>query len=132
VESILVGIQTFKKGCIWRVGNGSQIEIWADSWIRSSPDGRIITQRGNIILSKVEYLIFPIMGQRDESLIRKNLSLDANRTLSILLSFSGMEDFMAWRYTKLPLFRSDQHIIERGTTNLGTRRRICRHLSDHH
>jgi hypothetical protein len=81
-QSILAGIQTFKKGCIWRVGDGSQIDIWSDAWISSSQDGKVITPRGTIILTRMEELISPITGQWDERLIRNNFfTLDANRIL---------------------------------------------------
>jgi hypothetical protein len=29
-QSIVAWIQTFKRGCIWRVGNGDSTEIWKD------------------------------------------------------------------------------------------------------
>jgi hypothetical protein len=32
-QSVLYGIQTFNSGCIWRVGEGEQINIWEDPWI---------------------------------------------------------------------------------------------------
>jgi hypothetical protein len=59
-QSILARIQTFNRGCIWRVGDGSHIDIWNDPWIQNSPGGMVITPRGNIVLSKVEELISPI------------------------------------------------------------------------
>jgi ribonuclease HI len=104
-QSILAGIQTFNRGCIWRVGDGSQIDIWHDSWIPNNHDGLVISPRGNIVLSKVEELINPITGSWDEELIRENfLSIDANKILAIPLSSNGIEDFVAWRYTKNSLF----------------------------
>jgi hypothetical protein len=56
-QSILVGIQTFKKGCIWCVVDGSQIYIWSDPWILGSLDGKVIMPRGTFIRTKVEELI---------------------------------------------------------------------------
>ena len=32
-QSVMVGLQCFKKGYIWRVGDGTQINIWDDHWI---------------------------------------------------------------------------------------------------
>ena len=58
-QSIVAGIQTFKRGCIWRIGSGSHINIWDDPWIPSSESRRIITPKGGTILSKVEELIHP-------------------------------------------------------------------------
>ena len=68
-QSIVAGIQTFKRGCIWRVGSGSNIKIWEDPWIPSSETRRVITNRGVTMLSKVEELIDPHAGQWDEELI---------------------------------------------------------------
>ena len=32
-QSILTGLECFKQGYIWRVGDGTQINIWEDNWI---------------------------------------------------------------------------------------------------
>ena len=32
-QSILAGLECFKRGYIWRVGDGTQINIWEDRWI---------------------------------------------------------------------------------------------------
>ena len=32
-QSILAGLEGFKRGYIWRVGDGTQINIWEDRWI---------------------------------------------------------------------------------------------------
>ena len=45
-QSIVAGIQTFKRGCIWRIGNGDSVDIWKDPWIPSSPNRKIMTPRG--------------------------------------------------------------------------------------
>jgi hypothetical protein len=68
-QSILVGLDCFKKGCIWRVGDGSQINIWEDNWIPSSHNLKIMTPRGTNILTRVSDLINPIDGSWDEDLI---------------------------------------------------------------
>src|SRR4051812_6511283 len=65
-QIIVMGIQTFKRGCIWRVGMGSRINIWHDPWIPSSWNRKVITPRGATMLDKVEELIDPHTGQWDE------------------------------------------------------------------
>jgi hypothetical protein len=52
-QSIIVGIQLFKRGCILRIGNGESVHIWNDPWIPSSDDRKIMTHRGGCLLSKV-------------------------------------------------------------------------------
>jgi hypothetical protein len=44
-KSILAGVQTFRRNYIWRVGDGSQIDIWTDTWIPSSCDGKVTTKK---------------------------------------------------------------------------------------
>jgi hypothetical protein len=39
LQSIVAGIQTLKRGCIWRIGNGEAVQIWKDPWI---PTARIV------------------------------------------------------------------------------------------
>jgi hypothetical protein len=48
-QSLWSGIQTFKKGHIWRVGDGSNISIWDDPWIPSSPSRKVLLLRGEIL-----------------------------------------------------------------------------------
>ena len=52
-QSIVAGTQTFKRGCIWRVGSGSHINIWDDPWIPASESRKIITpkRRNNVVQS---------------------------------------------------------------------------------
>jgi hypothetical protein len=59
-QSIVAGIQTSKRGCIWRVGYCMSIEISKYPWIPTSPDRKIITPRGDCVLTKVNELIDPI------------------------------------------------------------------------
>ena len=78
-QSLWSGIQTFKKGYIWRVGDGTQISIWNDPWTPSSPNRTVMTPRGNIILTKVSELIDVDNGCWDEQLIRHIFRpIDAN------------------------------------------------------
>ena len=86
-QSIMAGIQTFKRGCSWRVGSGANIDIWNDPWIPSSVTRKLITHRGATMLSKVDELINPHTGQWDEELIRDIFSpVDVHRILQIQLN----------------------------------------------
>ena len=69
-QSILAGLECFKRGYIWRVGDGTQINIWEDSGIPWSHNMKIQTPRGNNLISKVEELINPIDTTWDVDLIK--------------------------------------------------------------
>ena len=62
-----------KRGHIWRVGDGNNIDIWEDCWIPSSPNRRIMTRRGNILLIKVAELVDHEARVWDEVLIEGNM-----------------------------------------------------------
>jgi hypothetical protein len=94
-QSIVVGIQTFKRGHIWRVGNGKSINIWKDFWIPGSPSRKIETPRGNVICTTINALINP--GQWDEILINDLFHpLDVGLIMRITLSTHMQDDFVAW------------------------------------
>ena len=62
-RNIIRGIQALNKGLIWRVGDGTQINIWLDPWIPDGITRRPITPRGQTVLTKVSELIYPISGE---------------------------------------------------------------------
>jgi hypothetical protein len=72
-QSIFYGIQTLRRGCIWRIGEGDQINIWEDVWVPTSPTRKVYTPRGNIMLKTVADLINPITGTWDEELLSKKI-----------------------------------------------------------
>ena len=68
-RSIVRGVQALKDGLIWRVGDGTQINIWTDPWIPRGVTRRPCTPRGQTILNKVSDLIDPMSGDWDRSLV---------------------------------------------------------------
>jgi hypothetical protein len=68
-QSIWASIKTFKRGHMWRVGDGSKINIWTDPWLPGSPNRMITTRRGNIVFSKVSDLIDPDTEKWDEDIL---------------------------------------------------------------
>jgi hypothetical protein len=117
-QSIIAGLPTFKRGYIWRVGNGESINIYSDPWIPSSPDRRIITPRGEVVLTKVAELIDPITGSWDEELLRSLFCMvDVNRILQIPLNNQSFDDFIAWGLTNHGRYtvRSGYHLQWRHT-----------------
>jgi hypothetical protein len=86
-QSIFYGIQTLRRGCIWRIGEGDQINIWEDVWVPTSPTRKVYTPRGHILLQTVADLINPITGAWNEELLRQIFwPVDVTRILEIPLS----------------------------------------------
>jgi hypothetical protein len=97
-QSIVVALPTFKRGYIWRVGNGERINMWTEPWIPSSHDERVTSIRGGAIYTKVSELIDPLTGQWDGALLDQLFNpLDAQRILQIPIHNQGFDDFIAWR-----------------------------------
>jgi hypothetical protein len=104
-QSIVAGIQTFKRGYIWRIGDGENINIWSDPWIPGSANRKNSTKQGVCILSKVSELIDPISGNWDQDLITYIFNpRDVSRILQIPLNHNAFEDFIAWHGTKSGIF----------------------------
>jgi hypothetical protein len=92
-QSIMAGVQCLKKGSVWRIGDGQKVNIWEDAWISGSFNRKVLTPRGNCLLSHVNELIDPISSQWDKDLVRDNFwTIDANRILRIPLT-DGVENF---------------------------------------
>jgi hypothetical protein len=69
-RSILQGIDLLKKGIIWRLGDGDQINMWHDPWIPRDHSRRPVTPRNRTILRYVSELIDPATGMWDEELVK--------------------------------------------------------------
>lgn len=72
-QSILRGISFLNEGIIWMTGNGERIRIWQDPWLPRGFIHRPMTRRGQSLLTKVQELIDPVMGQWDNDLVGDTL-----------------------------------------------------------
>jgi hypothetical protein len=112
-QSILAGLVVVKRGHIWRVGNGESINIWQDPWIPSSPSRKIISSRGNAVITKVSELLDPYTGGWDVALLSNLFSpVDVGRILQIPVNYQAFDDFLAWCFTKHGRYtvRSGYHV----------------------
>jgi hypothetical protein len=111
-QSILAGMATFKRGYIWRVGNGEKINIYNDPWILSSPDRKIISPRGEGNAILVSELITEYGAWNEEKLIELFNMVDVNRIMEIPLNNHGFDDFIAWNFstTGQYMVRSGYHL----------------------
>jgi len=124
-RSIVRGVQALKDGLIWRVGDGTQINIWTDPWIPHGVTRRPCTPRGQTILNKVSDLIDPMSGDWDRSLVNDVFwEEDAKYILSIPLK-SGMEDSLAWHFDSKGEFsvKSAYHVLK-DNNDLSQRRKV--------
>lgn len=104
-QSIMKGLEVFKRGYIWRIENGTNVNIWTDPWVPSSPYRKVITPRGQTLISKVYDLIEPSSGQWDENLISSIFNpVDVWRIMQIPLHTEGFDDFIAWHPDRRGIF----------------------------
>lgn len=97
-QSILKGLETFKKGYIWRIGTGEEVNIWNGRWIPASPNLKLMTPKGQTIMSKVGELIDPSTGTWDETLLEAIFyHVDDRRILHIPIHYQAFDDFVAWQ-----------------------------------
>jgi len=50
-------VELLKEGLIWRIGDGSEVDIWEDPWIPRGETRRVITSRNGSILRMVDDLL---------------------------------------------------------------------------
>ena len=91
----MAGINSLKRGYIWRVGNGQNINIWEDAWIPNCATRKVVTPKGGQLLTKVGDLIDPASNTWDEDLITQTMwPIDVQRILSIPISRHDMPDLL--------------------------------------
>jgi hypothetical protein len=95
-STILKGVELLKEVLIWRVGDGTHINIWRDPWL---PRGSIRTssfRQGNNLITKVSELIDPIAGSWDGQLVNQTFSVSEASTILAIPIVEEAEDFLAW------------------------------------
>lgn len=66
--AILRGLEVIKKGMIWRVGDGYNLNIWRDPWLPRGTLMRPITPRDACLLTQVAELMNLALGEWDVQL----------------------------------------------------------------
>lgn len=97
-RSILKGLQLLKKGIIWRVGDGLNINIWDDPWLPRKNSRYVETRRNDMVLTKVNELIDPISGQWNETLVDGIFCPEDAQCIKCIPICGNTEDFIAWHY----------------------------------
>lgn len=104
-RAIEFGLELLRKGLIWRVGDGKNIQIQRDQWI---PRREGLTMTAFIRRSRicwVNQLMHPDRKEWNEELIRQIFyPFDADEICKISIPASNMEDWVAWHYEKNGIF----------------------------
>jgi hypothetical protein len=113
-RSIVRGLKAIKQGMIWRVGDGTMINIWEDPWLPRGVTRRPCTPKGATILTKVSDLIDPYTGTWDKELVH-DIFWEEDVKLSLAIPIKhGEEDTPAWHYDNKGIFsvKSAYHVLE--------------------
>jgi hypothetical protein len=97
-HSILHGVELIKQGVIWRIGDGNNVKIWEDPWVPKLWSRKISTPRNGNLLTYVNELINPIMGQWDEQLVRDTFNEEDTSMILGMPLREGAVDFYAWHF----------------------------------
>ncbi|KAA3456692.1 reverse transcriptase [Gossypium australe] len=98
-RSICSARELIENGLLWRVGNGSGINIWNDPWLPGRENNRVSIQRILPNWTTVNQLINCETFTWNEELILNIFDVDtAKRILSIPIAEGRSEDLRVWKY----------------------------------
>lgn len=97
-QSILKGVQLLKKGIIWRVGDGRNINIWKDPWLPSGITRRVTTLKGRNLVSRVAELIDPVTNGWDNDLVCQTFNVEDAKIILQIPIYENMKDCVAWHF----------------------------------
>ncbi|KAL2929578.1 hypothetical protein RDABS01_034989 [Bienertia sinuspersici] len=126
-----IGVRNMIEGLIWRVGNGSNINVWSDTWVKGENGGHILVPNGSHDMNlRVSDLIDVETSSWNVERVRSIFKDDdCMRILAIPLPSSCVEDGRFWwpmksrkysvksgywlaRLEKVNLFSSDRDNVE--------------------
>ncbi|XP_044374692.1 uncharacterized protein [Triticum aestivum] len=103
-RSILKGVELPKKGIIWRIGTGEHINIWEDPWIPRNNARKVISHKGNYLITRVSELINPMTNSWDEDLVKQTFVPEDVRIILQIPIQEHIDDFIAWHFNKKGTF----------------------------
>jgi hypothetical protein len=99
------GLELYKKGAIWRVGDGKTIRVWRDNWLPRPYGMKPIGQVRPCRIRRLEHLINHESNSWDEAMIRRYFyHCDVEEILKIKLPTTPGEDWIAWNFEKSVMF----------------------------
>jgi hypothetical protein len=98
-------LSLLKRGIIWRIGLGTKVQIWCDSWIPRPPSLMIYGRKGRARLRWVSQLMVPGWREWDMNVLHSCLlPHDVQEVRKIHLSDRIMKDTIAWNYERTGIF----------------------------
>jgi hypothetical protein len=94
-RSILKGLELLKEGIIWRVGDGEDIDVFADPWIPRGQNRRVCTPDELEEGLRVCDLINTGTGQWDEDIVRNMFYQQDVKEIPSIPLRQGMNDTVA-------------------------------------
>lgn len=101
-RSILHGIDLLKKGVIWRLGDGCNINIWNDPWLPREWSRRPKTPRGQNLVTQV--IIDPLTGDWDREMVRDIFWEDDVKLILALPIHENRSNVLAWHFDSKGIF----------------------------
>lgn len=98
-------MELVKQGIIWRIGNGSKVQIWRDPWIPRAPSLKVSLRKGRSRLRWVAQLLQEGRKEWDGDKFQTCMfDHDIEEIRRIRLSDTVSEDVIAWHYEKSGIF----------------------------
>lgn len=94
-QGIGYGLELLKKSLIWRVGNGTKINIWRDNWTARSTSQNVVSWKGRCRLKWV-YDMLDVNGGWNPTIVHQHIPLDAHEILKIKPCSRNYDDLLSW------------------------------------
>ena len=100
--SILKARDVIKNGAYWRIGDGSQVQIWGDMWLLGLSTKYIISPPKNLTNNAKVCALIDEEGPRwiEEWIVQEFLPHETKIILGIPLSVNQVLDTLIWAGTK--------------------------------
>ena len=112
-RSILHGRDLLREGLVWRIGDGSKVNIHHSNWIPRGGSMKSLGQTYIPGLTKVADLLLPDGRSWNRDRVREMFTPDdASDILQIVVGGLGADDYQDWNFTKNGIFsvRSAYHL----------------------
>jgi hypothetical protein len=107
-RSILHGRDLLKRGLIWRIGDGSQVDVWQSNWIPRAgsqrPLGRRPDSSANMVRKVTDLLNLEGTGWDEARLNQVFFEFDVADIKNTIIGGPMKQDVPAWNFTKNGLF----------------------------